>query len=87
MRMRRSGSQNRDIRISPYGDSALARMQTVHLGVIGRAQRHELLQRYATLLVALRKQHRQTRFDAGMPFGTQRKLVRPFGVSLPWVSL
>src|SRR5260370_22671677 len=55
---------DRNIRVRPYRDRTFARMKPVHLGVIGRRDGYEMVERDPAFDDALRKQDGQTRLHA-----------------------
>ena len=73
-----------DVGVEADADRALLRVEAVELGVVGRCQLDEVLQRDAPLRDAFREQDRQPRLDArdavrhpaerGAPFGRQLAL-------------
>ena len=54
-----------DVGVEADADRALLRIEAIHLGVVGRSQRDEFVDRDAALDDALRIEDRQPRFDAG----------------------
>src|ERR1700758_1777667 len=58
------GVPEHDVSIETNGDRSLPRIEAVHLGVIGRGQRHKLICGDSSLHHAFAPQYWQARFDA-----------------------
>ena len=70
------------IGIGTHGNRAFLRIEAVNLGVVGRGQRDELLQRDAAFRHAFREQDRQPCFDTGNPVGHIAEGLLALGVQL-----
>ena len=77
------GVPQHDIRIEAHADRALARIEAVDACMVSRGQLDEFLQLIRPFDTPSENRIGSRVSTPGMPFGTQRNEVRPFGVSLP----